>query len=524
MTEVRSSMATRPTTYLTLLYANKWWIVGAALLTGIISGFYSLTMEDRFQAKARLLVLEPTVESKAGGYTNVTNTIYTVDTYSSMLNNQTLLADVVRDLGLDFPPDGMSGRSLLGHLSIVPVKDTKLIELAFTYWNPVKSKRIVNTIAERFVELYDSIKTREIISSQQFVREQLDRAGSDFDSIQDSLLFAREYGKVDQLQLRLQNIMEQIKLFQIDLEASKGDFARTEARIGEFQVILPELPEETIASKRELTTYLRDDGSEEATDTVRRAGKLLHDIDLDALAQQTVNASQNSLIREIDSRIKRLQSVALDLENPPGRRRLTPQEWSDRLAELTNGLQNLELALNEIDEQESMAAAYLSPVHIRLETLVDELGGHVAQQTVEQHIQANPLRASLEREYADARIAREGYAAKIRHLETVLIGLRSELKDVESQLYAGMRTVEAMEEESKISSNLKSMLTEKYDQSRIEVAAKLGTMTLVDPAMVPDKKLGPQRKVNVILGLIFGATVAALFVVGREYVITVIRE
>jgi len=329
---------------------------------------------------------------------------------------------------------------------------------------------------------------------------------------------------VDQLQLRLQNIMEQIKLFQIDLEASKGDLARIDARIREFEILLADLPEETIASKRELTTYLQDDTSEKSADTIHRAGKLLHEIDLSSLARQTTNSTQQTLIQETESQIKRLQDVALDLENPPGRRRLTPQEWSERLAELSNGLQKLEMVLNEINDNLDKEAAQLSPVNIKLGTLVDELSGQIAQKTIEQQIQANPLRTSLEREYADARISREGYAAKIQHLETVITGLRSELLSVESRLYAGMRTVEAMEEESKISSNLKSMLTEKYDQSRIEVAAKLGTMSLVDPAMVPDKKLGPQRKVNVILGFIFGAAVAALFVVAREYAVTVLIE
>ncbi len=507
-------MNRRSATYATLLLAHKWWIIASTLLAGLAAALMSLTLEDQFQARARLLVLEPTVESKAGGYTNVNNTVYTVDTYSSMLANQELLAGAVRDLGLDFPPDRLSGSRLLGRLSIVPVKDTKLIELSVVYSNAAKTRIIVNKIANRFVDLYQNIRTNEINSSQRFIQEQLDMARFAYDIAQDSLRIARSAGRVDELHLRLQNIMEQIKLFQIDLEASRGDLSRMNARLAEVDQLLGDLPEETMASRREFTTILH--GQPAGASAAEDVSTLLHDIDLSALSRQTANEEQKAQIQRAIQQLNDLRAAARDLENPPGRRRLTPQEWADRLGILASGLRDLERSMAEMTASFGRQASSLSPLTLRVGALASSISGQVAQQTTEQQMQANPLRTTLLREQAEDRMRRQGLAAKIEHLEHVLTGLRKELVSVEQGLYRGMRNVESMEQESKSLADLKSFLTEKYDQSRIEVAAKLGTMILVDPALIPERKIGPQRKLNVLLGLLVGFSVGSLFVVGKE--------
>jgi capsular polysaccharide biosynthesis protein len=508
---------TRPGTYLALLVRNKWWIAVATILAAVVSVAISLTLDDQYRANARLLVLEPTVESKLSGHQNVNNAVYSVDTYSSMFGNQELLASVVRDLGLDFPPDRLTPGSLRRRVSVVPVKDTKLIDVSVNYNHPVRAKIIVNKVAEEFVGLYNYLRSNEIDSSQRFVREQLNRVNADFDALQDSLRNARKTGRVDELQLRLQHVLEQIKMFQTDLAASRSDLAQTDARLRELTLLLDEIPRETVASSRQINTVLRTGGEEMSPETARTASAFLQELDFGALQRSTTNDEQRFLIDQADQELVAVRAAAGDLENPPGRRRLTPQEWSERYRILTEGLATLVEYMERLDTLLGDEATGLSPMRHRLQSIERAVHGDVSQETVERHKQVNPLRTSLLRDQTEARVAKQGLEAKVNHLESVLSSLRAELGNIQNRLYSGRRDVEALEEESEITAELKGFLTEKYDQSRIEVAAKLGTMTLVDPALTPEKKIGPQRKLNVLLGMLLGFTVSSVAVVGLDF-------
>lgn len=508
---------THPGTYLALLVRNKWWIAVATFLAAAVAAVISLTLDDQYRANARLLVLEPTVESKLSGHQNINSAVYSVDTYSSMLGNQELLAKVVRELGLDFPPDRLTPGSLRGRVSVVPVKDTKLIDVSVVYNHPVRAKRIVNKVAEEFVNLYNYLRSNEIDSSQGFVREQLNRVNADFTALQDSLRIARATGRVDELQLRLQHILEQIKMFQTDLEASRGDLARTDARLRELALLLDEIPKETVASSRHISTVLHTGNEELSPETAKTTSAFLQELDFSALQRSTTNDEQRFLIDQADHELEAVRAATSDLENPPGRRRLTPQEWAERYRILTEGLATLGEYMERMETLLGSEATGLSPMRERLQSIQRAVSGEIAQETVERQRQVNPLLTSLLRDHAEARVAKQGLEAKIRHLESVVSSLRAELRSVEDRLYSGRRDVETFEEESEIVAELKGFLTEKFDQSRIEVAAKLGTMTLVDPALTPEKKTGPQRKLNVLLGLLLGFTVSSLAVVGLDF-------
>lgn len=510
-------MSSTQRTYIETLMSRRLWIAAVTLLAGLVAGIYSLTLDDQYRACARLLVLEPSVESKAGGYYNVTTTVYTVDTYSSMLGNQEMLAGIVRDMGLDFPPDRLTPHKLRGRLSVIPVKDTKLIEIAVVYSNPVKAKVIVNKVAERFVELYRNLRTTEIESSQAFVRQQLDRAERDYGAAQDSLRAARAGGKVDQLQLRLQHLLEELKMFETDLEATRTDRARSEAHLAELTTLLADLPEQSVAATREARSTVSGASPADSHAIVTEARRLLGAVDVAAWGQNAGTTVQQGSIDQAGARVARMRAALDELQNPPGRRRLTPQEWGERYRLVADGLEDLAKLLDRLAASAGEQGPVSGSVTRQLHDLAASARGELAQQTREEQRVANPLRAALLREQADMQVAVRGYLAKETQLATVVANLKGEIRSVEDRLYRGMRDVEAMEEATKVAANLRNMLSEKHDQSRIEVAAKLGTMTLVDPALIPEKRIGPPRKLNVVLGMLLGFSFASALALGREY-------
>ncbi|MBN1423192.1 hypothetical protein JXA88_01430 [Candidatus Fermentibacteria bacterium] len=506
-----------PATYLDILLSRKWWMMAATLLAGLVAGIYSLTLEDQYRASARLVVLEPSVESKTGGFHNVTNTVYSVDTYSSMLGSQELLAGVVRDLGLDFPPDRLTPQRLRSRLSVVPVKDTKLIELGVVYRNPVRAKAIVNTVAERFVQLYGDLRTTEIESSQAFIKQQLDRADESFARVQDSLQVARTHGRIDQLQLRLQHLLEQLKMFETDLEATRGDLARNRARLAELTALLKHLPEQSVASTRAATSTVKGAGAENPERIVSDARQLLGGLNLEPLHQSAVTEEQRGMLDRAAVDVAAMQVALEELQNPPGRRRLTPQEWSQRYSLVAEGLDALASLFSDLSTSLGRDATVLVPSQ-RLGDLAASARGDLSQETHEEQRVANPLRTSLLRDEAETQVALRGYEAKESQLVKVVRSITAEIRDVEDRLYRGMREVQALEEESKVAANLMGILTEKYDQSRIEVAAKLGSMTLFDPALIPERRIGPQRKLNVVLGMLLGFSLASAVTLAGAFV------
>jgi outer membrane murein-binding lipoprotein Lpp/uncharacterized coiled-coil protein SlyX len=385
------------------------------------------------------------------------------------------------------------------------------------YSNPVKAKVIVNRVAERFVQLYRDLRASEIESSQAFIRQQLDRADDDFANVQDSLQVARTGGRVDQLQLRLQHLLEELKMFETDLEATRTDLVRNRARLSELNTLLAGLPEESVASTREASSTVKGAGTLDPESIVAEAWQLLSTVDLASYHQGATTEEQRRLLDRAGADVTRMREALEELQNTPGRRRLTPQEWAERYGTVSDGLEALAGLFADLSgslETDPVGG----PLHQRLSDLAAASRGDLSQETREEQRVANPLRTALLRDQADTRVALRGYEAKEAQLATVVGTLKADVRAVEDRLYRGMRDVQALEEETKVAANLRSILSEKYDQSRIEVAAKLGTMMLVDPALIPEKRIGPQRKLNVLLGMLLGFSLASAAAIGREFV------
>ncbi len=72
--------------------------------------------------------------------------------------------------------------------------------------------------------------------------------------------------------------------------------------------------------------------------------------------------------------------------------------------------------------------------------------------------------------------------------------------------------------------NIYKMLMEKYEEVRISEAGKLGNVKIIDPAEIPNKPVGPRRKLNILFGAILGLSLGIGIVLLMEYLDTSLKN
>jgi capsular exopolysaccharide synthesis family protein len=73
-----------------------------------------------------------------------------------------------------------------------------------------------------------------------------------------------------------------------------------------------------------------------------------------------------------------------------------------------------------------------------------------------------------------------------------------------------------LERDLKLNENLYLTMKQKYEESRITEAGQMGKVRILDPALV-SKKIKPNKKMNLLLGIVLGLGVGLAFALLREY-------
>ncbi len=461
--------------------------MGAAFLTAIIS----LVLKPQFEAQARVLVLEPMIESARSPYSNVTSFVYTVDTYTSMVESQPLLARAIRKLRLDLPPDNLTTRSLARMLSVIPVTDTKLIQISLRYRDPVTAKLLVNEVASQFISMYQALKDQEIAASQHFVREQVNRAKADYERSQAQFEAARSEAQVEEMEGRIRAQSEEVKEYEILLTDVESRLAGERARLSELEEQLSDAPPMVVASTSEGSSRLHDAGHPLSDDdlTVETVA-LLASLDESWPAEPPEGAWQQA--RAVVDELQDVMEQRKRLRTKAGTK-------ADREALIT-GLKTLRDLLDDLRPTGNPSVAQVDDLLDRAVGAVRAEGSH----TVERR---NPLKERLEADISSSRAEIASLEAQRGKLGAALTETDRDFQTIQQQLYEGERKVAIAEMEAKSLSETNLMLTQKLDESRLEVAARMENLLLIDPATVPDRKVWPRRKVNVAVGAFLGLMV-----------------
>jgi capsular polysaccharide biosynthesis protein len=477
--------------YLGIARRHKWVVGGTCLGAAVLAAVISLVLKPMYEAKARVLVLEPMIESKRSPYSNVTSFVYTVDTYTSMVESQQLLAEAIRSLRLDLPPDNLTPRSLGRMLSVIPVTDTKLIQISLRYQNPVTAKLLVNEVAAQFISMYQALKEQEIAASQHFVREQVEQAKAQFERSQWDYETARSEAQVEEMEGRIRAQSEEVKEYEILLTDVESRLAGERAKLADLAEQLDSVPSMVLASTTEGASTVLDSKSplSDAELTAETAALLT------SIEQAWPQSPPQEDLQEARAVVEELRDVMEQRK----RLRTKAGARADRQT-LVTGLEKLRDLLKDLRPAGNPVAGEAADLLARATGTVRVEGTHAVERR-------NPLRDRLEADIATCRAEIASLEAQRRKLGAALAETDRDFQSVQQQLYEGERKIAIAEMEAKSLTETNLMLTQKLDESRLEVAARMENLLLIDPATVPDRKVWPRRKVNVAVGAFLGLMV-----------------
>ncbi|MDR9502678.1 MAG: GNVR domain-containing protein, partial [Desulfurivibrionaceae bacterium] len=100
------------------------------------------------------------------------------------------------------------------------------------------------------------------------------------------------------------------------------------------------------------------------------------------------------------------------------------------------------------------------------------------------------------------------YKTNLLGLDNQLKALQTELARYEAQLKQmpeAERNLVHLVRQAKVNADIYTFLLEKHEEARILKASTLGNIDIIDQAITPGSPIKPQKKKNLLLGLVLGA-------------------
>ncbi len=183
-------------------------------------------------------------------------------------NNRDLNLEVIRDLGLDKPPDELTPQALSQIITFGLAKDSRTITINTRYKHPQKAKDIADTMAEVVKDHYQVLNEAEILRSHSLIDEQLNLAQTRLLEAEKHFQAFKETGDVDSLKKEIKSrVWQETSLTQeylkvnMSLTEQEARLARAEGELQEqdrFYVLSKSIAEDPIY-KGTLDELLEDD-------------------------------------------------------------------------------------------------------------------------------------------------------------------------------------------------------------------------------------------------------------------------
>jgi len=95
-------------------------------------------------------------------------------------------------------------------------------------------------------------------------------------------------------------------------------------------------------------------------------------------------------------------------------------------------------------------------------------------------------------------------AERLKQIGEELAQARREYKDLVAQNPGDPERIAAVSQSIKLKEEIYATLLEQYEQARVRAAMQSNTLTIIDPAAVPQTPSKPRRKLNIALGAMVG--------------------
>jgi uncharacterized protein involved in exopolysaccharide biosynthesis len=172
--------------------ASYWKVLAAAAFAGALAGLaVSAALPARFQATATLALVQP-----AG----VTPVVLTPATAKALFTSQTILAETVKEAGLEMTPQAFRDDAL----DVQTMPGSSIISLQVTLEDPAKARLAAQLLATKGLELTRRMDRESGISTRDTLKKQLTEAARNLERTRELFIEAQVRADLEGLAARIE--------------------------------------------------------------------------------------------------------------------------------------------------------------------------------------------------------------------------------------------------------------------------------------------------------------------------------
>ena len=185
--------------YIKVISKRKWLIVIGTFVCILTAGIVTLLLPKVYETRATLAMQGSVTPDVKIGILNIPTDLSLDKFFNFLPNNTDLNLEVIRNLGLDKSPDGLTPQALSQMITFSLAKDSRTITINVRYNHPQKARDIANTMAKAVKDHYQVLNEAEILQSQALIDEQLNLVEVSLGEAKKNLEASRETVDVDSL-------------------------------------------------------------------------------------------------------------------------------------------------------------------------------------------------------------------------------------------------------------------------------------------------------------------------------------
>ena len=217
--------------YLDALWRVRWIILGGTVLAGLSSWGVSSLMVPKYEATAMVMVAPPKVGQASPG----SDVGLEVRNYRSFLENQSLVAQVIRDFKLDAAPHGLTPERFLNDvLAVGDIRDSRLLAVSVRLRESQLAADVANGLAARAVELSRTVNQEEVVVARGIIKEQLESARARLTAARSAYEQGQRAAQVELLERDVDTLPDQqrdLRVVLISIERERARVTQAEAEL-----------------------------------------------------------------------------------------------------------------------------------------------------------------------------------------------------------------------------------------------------------------------------------------------------
>jgi protein tyrosine kinase modulator len=281
--------------YVLRIWRRKWLVASIAGVCAALALGIGAMSQKTYEASVSLIVTPP----KTGAAGEISPAV-SVATFRSLVENQTLAAQVVREFKLDAKPLALTGRQFLeGCVTIENVRDTNVVTITVRLPDPALAAKVANRYADLAKELAQRLSQEEAVRARDDIKTQVDLSLSRLQAAEMRLEIFKKTAQVELLRKDVDAALGQrgaLLQLLVDIQMEKARLARAE---------------QELSSRNRIGTIKRTiDGDPALMEAARETGGGLKSV----LGLETKNEYLNQVYENLDQVIATSQTRLAGLE------------------------------------------------------------------------------------------------------------------------------------------------------------------------------------------------------------------